>query len=63
MVKANQHEKRYNWKGATEIYRKAFDLTFKNQNITKAAEIQKKIGYSLFRTAFQAETNTEFMTL
>ena len=61
MVKANQHEKRYNWKGATEIYRKAFDLTFKNQNITKAAEIQKKIGYSLFRTAFQAETNTEFM--
>ena len=61
MDKANQHEKRYDWKGATEIYRKAFDLAFKAQDVTKAAEIQEKMGYSLFRTAFQAETNAEFM--
>ena len=57
---AKEHEKRYEWLQAAGCYKKASDLALDEKDFLKTADFQEKIAFSLFRAAFQSETNTEF---
>jgi KaiC/GvpD/RAD55 family RecA-like ATPase len=60
LKKAKEHEKRYEWLQAAECYKKAFDSIVDEKDAIGAVDFQEKIAFSLFRAAFQSETNTEF---
>ena len=57
--KAKALEKEYNWIEAADFYKQALRLVGK-EDFLKRGEIQEKIGYCLYRGAFQAETQEEF---
>jgi len=56
---AEQSEKEYYWLGAAEWYEKALNL-LPQDDFSKMGEIHERLGYALYRFAFQAETNKEF---
>ena len=60
LEKAKELEKRYEWLQATEYYNKAADFNRDEENNFKVAEIQEKIGYCYFRSAFQARVKSIF---
>ncbi len=61
--RAGHHEREYDWQRATELYRKALAEVLNTEDVWKAAELQDKIGFSLLRTAFQAQINSDFRVL
>ena len=52
-------EKEYDWMGAEDLYRQALSAVDEG-GCFRRGEIQEKIGYSLRRAAFQAESHEEF---
>jgi hypothetical protein len=56
---AEQLEKRYDWLGSAESYEKALKL-LPEDDFSGRAENCERVGYALFRAAFQAEKNDEF---
>ena len=56
---AEQLEKEYDWVGAAESYEKALNLLPQN-DFSKIGEIYERLGYAVYRAAFQAESNDEF---
>ena len=58
--KAKELEKKYEWFQAMSYYEKVLNLALKDNDLTKAAEFQEKIGFCFFRGAFQAKSNTDF---
>ena len=63
MDKAASRERKYDWKSATELYRNVLALILKSRDVSKAAEIQEKIGFCILKDAFQAQTNLSFKAL
>jgi len=57
---AKKYEKKYEWLQASKEYKKASDLATKNKDFIKAAEFQEQIGYCLYRSALQTQTNLDF---
>jgi len=65
LEKAKEHEKKYEWLQAAEVYEEASG-TIKNISYESSAEIYEGKGFCLFKAAFQAQSNdqfTEIMTL
>ena len=60
LAQAKEREKKYDWLGAVEFYEKASSLAQKKKGFRKIAEIQEKIGFCFYRTAFQTESQREF---
>jgi len=60
LTKAKELEKKYEWLQATEYYRKAVDIEIDRKHILRAVELQKKIAYCYYKSAFQSDTNNEF---
>ena len=60
LEKANELEKRYEWLQATEFYEKAFAYNLKSNYFFRAAEIQAKMGFCYFKSAFQATQKSQF---
>ncbi len=58
--KAKEFEKKYEWLQATKLYQKATNLALKEKDLSKAAELQERLGFCFYRAAFQAETNAEY---
>jgi hypothetical protein len=56
---AEHLEKEYDWLGATESYEKALKLLAED-DFSRKAETLERLGYALYRAAFQAESNDEF---
>jgi tetratricopeptide (TPR) repeat protein len=56
---AEQLEKEYDWSGAAESYEKALNLV-PQTDFSKRGEIHERLGYALYRAAFQAGGNDEF---
>ena len=56
---AEQLEKDYDWLGASTLYEKALNL-LREDDLLKKGEIHERLGYALYRLAFQAETIEEF---
>jgi hypothetical protein len=56
---AEQSEKEYDWLRAAESYQKALKLTPQDDFLRKG-EANERLGYALYRAAFQAESNDEF---
>ena len=52
-------ERRYEWLEAADLYRQAL-LEIDEGDFFRRGEVQEKIGYSLRRAAFQAESKKEF---
>ena len=52
-------ERRYQWLGATDLYKQTLSAV-DEEDYLRRGEIQEKIGYSLQRAAFQAESREEF---
>ena len=51
--------KKYDWLGAADLYRRALSAV-DEEDYFRRGEIQEKVGYSLRRAAFQAESREEF---
>ncbi|UCC28009.1 MAG: hypothetical protein JSW29_00725, partial [Candidatus Bathyarchaeota archaeon] len=60
MIQAEEKEKNYSWNLAVDFYRKAASLALRKQQFKEAGDIHLRIGYCLFRSAFQAETKEDF---
>jgi KaiC/GvpD/RAD55 family RecA-like ATPase len=58
--RAKELEKKYEWLQAIEYYKKGSNLALESNELTKIAELHERIGFCLFRGAFQAESNTDF---
>jgi len=56
---AEQLEKEYNWSGAGELYEKALKL-LSEDDFSRRGEIHERVGYALYRAAFQAESSNDF---
>jgi GNAT superfamily N-acetyltransferase len=56
---AEQLEKEYEWLRAAESYEKALKL-LSEDDFSRKAETQERLGYAFYRAAFQAESNDEF---
>jgi GNAT superfamily N-acetyltransferase len=52
---AEKLERRYNWLGAIESYRKALDFV-SEQDFLRISEFYERLGYTFHRAAMQAET-------
>jgi hypothetical protein len=59
LSQAREREREYGWLGAAESYIKALGLT-SEQDFSKLAEVQERIGYAFHRAAMQAEGVEEF---
>jgi tetratricopeptide (TPR) repeat protein len=57
---ATRLEKEYEWLQASELYEQALDM-IDGEDHFRRGEIQEKIGHSLHRAAFQAESREEFL--
>ncbi|UCH57285.1 MAG: hypothetical protein JSV18_08140, partial [Candidatus Bathyarchaeota archaeon] len=53
-------EKKYEWLEASGLYEQAL-MSVDEEDYFRRGEIQEKIGYSLRRAAFQAESREEFL--
>ena len=58
--RATEHEKRYAWREAARLIEKALKNVDK-EDYFRRGEVQEKIGQSLHRAAFQAESRDEFL--
>ena len=58
--KAKELEKKYEWLQASEVYRSASGIALNKKEVSKAVEINEKIGFCYFKAAFQANTNSLF---
>ncbi|MGD9131687.1 MAG: hypothetical protein PVH73_08975, partial [Candidatus Bathyarchaeota archaeon] len=58
--KAKEHEKRYDWLGAANIYKKASGLASKEDDSLRASDLLERMGFCYSRAALQAETNESF---
>jgi hypothetical protein len=56
---AEQSEKEYDWLGATALHEKALNLLLES-DFSRKGEIHERLGYALYRFAFQAESKDEF---
>ena len=56
---AEGKEKEYDWLGAAESYKNALGLV-PEQDSLRMSEVHERLGYTLHRFAFQAESNDEF---
>jgi hypothetical protein len=56
---AEHLEKEYDWLGAAESYEKALKL-LPEDDFSRRGETYERLGYGLYRAAFQAESNDEF---
>jgi KaiC/GvpD/RAD55 family RecA-like ATPase len=56
---AEQSEKNYDWLGATESYKKALNL-LSEDDFSRKGDITERLGYAVYRAAFQAENNNMF---
>jgi hypothetical protein len=56
---AERLENGYDWSGATRSYEKTLNLLDEDDS-SKNGEIHERLGYALYRFAFQAETYEEF---
>ena len=59
VLEAAALEKGYDWMGAKDLYEQALIAVDEGDHFRRG-EIQEKIGYSLRRAAFQAESQEEF---
>jgi len=59
LSQAGEREKAYDWLGAAEFYKKAFDL-MPETDFLKLGQVQERIGYAFYRAAMQAENPEEF---
>ena len=57
--KADALEKKYDWVEAADLYKQALREVGK-KDFSRRGEIQERIGYCLYRAAFQAETQEGF---
>ena len=57
---ANEKEKKYDWVGAVEFYKKAVDNALTQKDFLKAGDIEERIGFCFHRAAMQAESHEEF---
>ena len=57
--RAERLEKEYDWVGAAESYEKALNL-LPEDDFSRKGEIHERLGYALYRTAFQAESSSDF---
>jgi hypothetical protein len=57
--RAKEQEKKYKWLEAYELYDKALKTC--DKDYSRKGEIQEKIGYSLYRAAFQNEQEEDFL--
>ena len=57
--KAKEREGEYDWISAVDLYQKALGSVGK-LDFSKSGETQERIGYCLYRGAFQAESQEEF---
>jgi len=58
--KAKEKEKSYDWLAAVDFYEKASSFALRKKDFLEAGEIRERIGYCLYRAAFQAENQKEF---
>jgi hypothetical protein len=56
---AERLEREYDWLGAAESYEKALKL-LPDDDLSRKAETYERLGYALYRAAFQAESSDEF---
>ena len=56
---AERLEKEYDWLGAAESYERALGL-LSEDDFSRRGETCERLGYALYRAAFQAENNYEF---
>ena len=57
---AKELEHKYEWLQAAELFQKTANLALKNENPSKVANINERIGYCYYRASYQAQTNAEF---
>lgn len=57
--RAERLEKEYDWVGAAESYEKTLNL-LPADDFSRKSEIHERLGYALYRTAFQAESSSDF---
>ncbi len=60
LAQAKEEEKKYDWPASVNFHKKALRLATKSEDFWKAGEIQERVGYCLYRGAFQAERQDEF---
>ena len=60
LKKAKEIEKKYEWLQAAEVYGKAADLVFAENDILKAAALNERTGFCYYRASLQAQSNSEF---
>jgi len=60
LSQAREKEKEYNWLGAVELHKQAFDIAFKLRELLEAGNIEEKIGFCFHRAAMQAKNQEEF---
>jgi len=60
LEKAKELEKKYEWLQAIDVYKRILDFASKENNLTKLAEFEERIGFCYFISAFQAQSNKEF---
>ena len=58
---AETSEKRYEWVKAASDYQQAVKKATDSGDLFKAATLQERVGYCLYRGAFQSETRNEFV--
>jgi tetratricopeptide (TPR) repeat protein len=56
---AERLEKEYDWLGAADSYEKVLKL-LPEDDFSRKAETQERLGYAFYRAAFQAESSDEF---
>ncbi len=59
LSQARELERKYDWLGAAESYKKTADLV-STQDFRKSSEIGERLGYTFYRAALQADNVEEF---
>jgi tetratricopeptide (TPR) repeat protein len=60
---AKESERKSSWLVAVDFYERSARLAQKERDHQRSAEIRKRIGYCLYRSAFQAEVKEGFQSL
>jgi hypothetical protein len=56
---AERLEKEYDWLGATDSYKKAFNL-LSEDDLSRKGDVTERLGYTFYHAAFQAEKSDTF---
>jgi KaiC/GvpD/RAD55 family RecA-like ATPase len=59
---AKESERKYSWLVAVDFYEKSLSLAQEKRDHRRSAEIRKRIGYCLYRSAFQVEVREDFQS-